>query len=202
MVFVLFMNSAFILLEILSSRLRESSSPLIFLSVWAPSTCHPAATAGAHLLSDRSGGIPLLRRAANSRAGMWTLDGEDPGVFPQCSLTLSHLISVFFSLLRLCCPCSSPSLSFCPIKSLFCVLLLLRSQTLELIIACAFPPRHPSSPFHPANSSANLPWLFFFHTPSVFVAYIIPLFASLTDRSQEKCSKIPHFHKDEGTLLC
>lgn len=38
----------------------------------------------------------------------------------------------------------------------------------------------------------------FFHAPSVSVAYIIPPFASVTDRSQEKCSKVPHLHKDEG----
>lgn len=132
---------------------------------------------------------------------MWTAGWRTPWGCSQCSLTLSHLISVSFPLLCLCCSCSSPSLSFCPIKSLFCVLLLLRSQTLELIISCAFPARHPSSPF--ILLTLPLTCLHsFFHAPSVSVAYVIPPFASLTDRSQEKCSKVPHFHKDEGTLIC
>lgn len=61
---------------------ERNTSPLISLCVSALSTCHPAAAAIARLLSDRSGSIPLLQRAANSRElACGRLDGEDPGVF-------------------------------------------------------------------------------------------------------------------------
>lgn len=116
---------------------------------------------------------PSAAESGNQQgADMWTAGWRAPWGFSQASPTLSHLISISFPLLCLCSPCSSPSLSFCPIKSLFCVLLLLRSQALQLIISRAFPPCHPSSPFHPAKSSANLPSLFFFHAPLLSVAYI------------------------------
>lgn len=165
--------------------LTESTSPLISPSVSAPSTCHPAAAAIARLLSDRSGSLPLLQRAAKQQeASMWTAGWRRPWGFSQCSPTLSHLIFVSFPLLRFCRPCSSPSLSFCPIKSLFCVLLLLRSQTLELIISCAFPPRHPSSPFHPVNSSANLPALFIYLFFSTLLQFLLRTSSLLLPLSQ------------------